>query len=86
MSSYKGKMREKQRRKTKIERLGLLIIQVEKGEAPHEAILEYSSLLQRGLMNVHVSHPEVSTREAEVIDAYYSFLIRSISMVIYSVS
>lgn len=78
--------REKQRRKTKMERPGLLINQVEKGEAAHEAILEYSSLWQRGLLNVHVSQQEASTREAEVMDAYYSFLVRSISMVICSVS
>lgn len=74
-------LREKQRRKTKIGRPGLLIIQVEKGEAPYEAILERSSLSRRGHMSVHGSH-----QEAEIIDAYHSFLIRPISTVNYSVS
>lgn len=69
---------EKQRRKTKIGRTGLLVIQVEKGEAPYEAILEHSSLLQKGHVSVKGSQRQVSTR-SKVTDVYYSFLIRSIS-------
>lgn len=68
---------EKQRRKTKSGRTGLLIIQVKKGEAPYEAIREHSSLLQKGHVSVTGSHREVSTR-SKVTDVYYSF-IRSIS-------
>lgn len=64
-------LREKQRKKPKIGRPGLLIIQVEKGEAPYKAILEHSSLLRRGHMSVHGSHREVSMREAKIIDAYH---------------
>ena len=54
---------------------------MEKGQDPCRAILDHASWLQKKPGNVHNSH-----QEAEVINVYYRFLIRSFSMVNDSVS